>query len=162
MVTHSSYSAIVSTRRMTTESLESDGRGVDGEAGIIELESIIDAVIPPTESSRRRSGSMLSSRRRSHPAEGRDPCCHPPDGVIPPKVGIHAVIPPTESSRRRSGSIDEPQCAVTSSFNDPAPKVFPSWIEFLDDVEFPLARPSLYRLLACDRVDHIAVLLVPD
>src|SRR5665213_3112020 len=115
MVTHSSYSAIVSTRRMTTESLESDGRGVDGEAGIIELESIIDAVIPPTE-----------------------------------------------SSRRRSGSIDEPQCAVTSSFNDPAPKVFPSWIEFLDDVEFPLARPSLYRLLACDRVDHIAVLLVPD
>src|SRR5665213_1386952 len=109
MVTHSSYSAIVSTRRMTTESLESDGRGVDGEAGIIELESIIDAVIPPTESSRRRSGSMLSSRRRSHPAEGRDPCCHPTagrdpcshpaegrdpcchptDGVIPPKVGIH-------------------------------------------------------------------------
>src|SRR5665213_857286 len=89
MVTHSSYSAIVSTRRMTTESLESDGRGVDGEAGIIELESIIDAVIPPTESSRRRSGSMLSSRRRSHPAEGRDPCC----------------IPPTESSRRRSGSM---------------------------------------------------------
>src|SRR5665213_1659512 len=213
MVTHSSYSAIVSTRRMTTESLESDGRGVDGEEGIIELESIIDAVIPPTESSRRRSGSMLyptagvippkvgihavipptessrrrsgsmlSSHRRSHPAEGRDPCCHPTDGVIPPKVGIHAVIPPqvgihvvippkvgihavippTESSRRRSGSIDEPQCAVTSSFNDPAPKVFPSWIEFLDDVEFPLARPSLYRLLACDRVDHIAVLLVPD
>src|SRR5665213_2039111 len=73
MVTHSSYSAIVSTRRMTTESLESDGRGVDGEEGIIELASIIDAVIPPTESSRRRSGSMLSSHRRSHPAEGRDP-----------------------------------------------------------------------------------------
>src|SRR5665213_4228045 len=78
MVTHSSYSAIVSTRRMTTESLESDGRGVDGEEGIIELESIIDAVIPPTESSRRRSGSML----------------YPTAGVIPPKVGIHAVIPP--------------------------------------------------------------------
>src|SRR5665213_1956878 len=115
MVTHSSYSAIVSTRRMTTESLESDGRGVDGEEGIIELESIIDAVIPPTESSRRRSGSMLSSRRRSHPAEGRDPCCHPTDGVIPPKVGIHAV------SHRRSHPAEgrDPCCHPTDGVIPP-------------------------------------------